>query len=209
MPMSINTVCSPQFWFEWFVTRGLPMVTPSVARNRLFHFLEYLEYNFPTNVHRPDWFTNLYLHNEKADVEDAYALNFGLDFSDLTPEDATRIMRASDIAPVYSPHRFFVGRDRAATRLMNENIEDFYSRITKPAVDSYIRSLGLGVDIFEWAGADTDKMSAPWAPLGEGLTALEDTMLPGNFFFNQLSDWVPQFYQPRRPWARNFKTNKD
>jgi hypothetical protein len=125
------------------------MVTPSVARNRLFHFLEYLEYNFPTNVHRPDWFTNLYDHNEKANVEDAYALNFGLDFSELTPEDTTRILRASEAAPIYSPHRFFVGRERAVSRELSEQLDDFNRVLSRPFVDSYIRSLSSGIDIFK------------------------------------------------------------
>lgn len=130
----------------------------------------------------------MYLHNEKADVEDAYALNFGLDFSDLSPEDTTRIMRGSDVAPVYSPHRFFIGRDRSAKRLVGEKIDDFYSIISKPALDSYFRNQGSDIDFHDWVGADTSKISAPWGPFSGGWGSLEDVMMPGNFFFRQLSD---------------------
>lgn len=67
-----------------------------------FHVLEYIEYNLPTNMHRPDLHNPIFETMERSQVRNAYSANFGVDFSDLTPEDAVRVLRGSFIPTLQS-----------------------------------------------------------------------------------------------------------
>lgn len=69
-----------------------------------FHMLEYIEYTFPANYHRPDLHAQVFNSVERSKVRSLYALNFGVGLTNLTPEDTVRILRGTFVPSVYSEH---------------------------------------------------------------------------------------------------------
>lgn len=66
--------------------------------------LEYIEYTLPTVVHRGDLHNQIFDAMERDKVRSLYSLNFGLNLSELTPEDTARIIRGTYVPSVYSTH---------------------------------------------------------------------------------------------------------